>query len=672
MKKNRLLIALLMGLALQTATAGVLPPQLPDFVYQGRLEQAGVLANGSFDLEFRLWNDPVAGTQVGASIIEPAYPVVNGIFSINLAFPGAFTGDQLYLETVVDGVTLPRQPISTAPVAQWALDGNPGPQGEIGPAGPQGDIGPTGPQGDVGLTGPQGDIGLAGPQGDAGPTGPQGDIGPTGPQGDVGLTGPQGDVGPTGPQGNVGLTGPQGDIGPTGPQGNVGLTGPQGDIGPTGPQGNVGLTGPQGDVGLTGPQGDIGPTGPQGNVGLTGPQGDPGADGAIGPAGPAGPVGAAGPTGPTGPAGPGTANGTVNRVAKFTGATDLGNSLMGDNGTGASIGIGTNPQARFLLAVERTQLTATGDGQHTLFGYRTRDSQNDGTAYGQTSSNSATAGYNFWGDVYTFGVAGHSYNDYSRTGGVLGAEINGTYWGSLGYRSSALTNFGVYGSSAYGSGAGLASGMPNEGVEKQGIGGGFFGGAIGSWSHGELMGSVSSGEMFATYNVGNVFTSGYSADMVATSNVQGAARVAAYTVTSPELKVYDNGKGQTRNGAMFVAFSQAYAAMLGDAPDVTVSAVGSPAQLYIKSIERNGFTVVDASGQDAVNFSWIAVGSRMDASKVKALPAELASGDFDAQLKAVMVNDADPAVQGKPVWWDGQRLRFDKAPELNRGPKQEP
>ncbi len=617
MKKNRLLIALLMGLALQTATAGVVPPQLPDFVYQGRLEQAGVLANGGFDLEFRLWDDPVAGAQVGATITEADYPVVNGIFSINLAFPGAFTGSQLYLETVVDGVTLPRQPISTAPVAQWALDGNSGPQGDTGPVGPQGDTGPIGPQGDSGPIGPQGDTGPIGPQGDTGPIGPQGDTGPIGPQGDTGPIGPQGDTGPIGPQG---------------------------------------------DTGPIGPQGDTGPIGPQGDTGPVGPQGDTGADGPIGPAGPAG---------PQGPAGPGTANGTTNYVAKFTGTTNLGNSLMQDNGTSSSIGA-TLPLATAQLYVYRQQLTATGDGQHSVYGYRTRDSQNDGTGYTPSTSNSATAGYNFWGDVYTFGVAGYSYNDYNRTGGVLGADQGGTYWGSLGYRSSASTNFGVYGSSAYASGAGLVSGMPNEGVEKQGIGGGFFGGTIGSWSHGELMGSVSSGKMFATYNVGNVFTSGYSADMVPTSNAEGAERVAAYAVTSPELKVYDNGKGQTRNGTMFVGFSSAYASMLGAAPDVTVSAVGSPAQLYIKSIERNGFTVVDASGKDAVNFSWIAVGSRMDASKVEALPAELASGDFDAQLKAVMVNDGDPSVQGKQVWWDGQRLRFDKAPEVNHAAKQEP
>jgi hypothetical protein len=177
--------------------------------------------------------------------------------------------------------------------------------------------------------------------------------------------------------------------------------------------------------------------------------------------------------------------------------------------------------------------------------------------------------------------------------------------------------------------------------------------------------------MFASYNVGNVYTSGYSADMVPTSNRSGAERVAAYAVTSPELKVYDNGKAQLNGESVYIAFGKAYVDMLGADPDVTVTAVGSPAQLYIQSIGREGFTVAVASGRANVGFSWIAVGSRMDAGKVKPLPAEIASGAFDTQLSEVMANDGDPAVNAKALWWDGQKVRFDKAPEAARAPKVE-
>ncbi|HEU4663828.1 MAG TPA: hypothetical protein VFS55_07345 [Dokdonella sp.] len=105
-------------------------PQLPDFVYQGRLQENGAPANGSFDLSFALFDAPSGGNQVGTAIDEPDYPVDDGLFSISLAFPGAFAGTQLYLQVSVEGVPmLPRQPVATTPVAQFTLSGSTGPAG---------------------------------------------------------------------------------------------------------------------------------------------------------------------------------------------------------------------------------------------------------------------------------------------------------------------------------------------------------------------------------------------------------------------------------------------------------------------------------------------------------------------------------------------------------------
>lgn len=106
-------------------------PQLPDFTYQGRLQQSGAPANGNFDLAFALYDQPTGGNQVGATINEPDFPVVDGIFSLPLGFPGAFTGTQLYLQVSVEGTPLlPRQAVSTTPVSQFSLSGSIG-----GPAG---------------------------------------------------------------------------------------------------------------------------------------------------------------------------------------------------------------------------------------------------------------------------------------------------------------------------------------------------------------------------------------------------------------------------------------------------------------------------------------------------------------------------------------------------------
>lgn len=100
-------------------------PQLPDFTYQGRLQQSGAPANGNFDLSFALFDQASGGNQVGVTVSQLDFPVTDGIFSVSLSFPGAFTGTQLYLQVTVEGTPLlPRQAVSTAPVAQFTLSGS--------------------------------------------------------------------------------------------------------------------------------------------------------------------------------------------------------------------------------------------------------------------------------------------------------------------------------------------------------------------------------------------------------------------------------------------------------------------------------------------------------------------------------------------------------------------
>jgi hypothetical protein len=308
------------------------------------------------------------------------------------------------------------------------------------------------------------------------------------------------------------------------------------------------------------------------------------------------------------------------------------------------------------LFVYREQLVANGNGQYSLYAYRTRDAQNNGTGYSQNSHNSAMNGYNFWGDVYTFGVSGHSWNDYSRTGGVLGSEVNGAYWGSLGYRSSALLNYGVYGTSAYASGGGF---LPSN--EVAGIGGGFFGSMVGSISKGKVIGQMNSGELFASYNLGDEYTSGKQIELVDNGN----EKVAAYSVTSTELTIYKKGKATLVNGSVFIPFDNNYSSLLADIPVVTVSAMGLCNGLYIASVDKNGFTVKELNGGSSnVNISWISVGDRIDNHPESTIPQEVLSNQFDTNLQQVMYDDSKKDGSGQGMWWDGQtkNIKFGVTP----------
>lgn len=90
------------------------------------------------------------------------------------------------------------------------------------------------------------------------------------------------------------------------------------------------------------------------------------------------------------------------------------------------------------------EANADADERAAIYGFRSRAIRNDGAGFAVSQTNNAITGNNFWGDVYTFGVAGYSYNDYVQTGGVIGAVWDASYWGALGYRDVGGLNWGMY------------------------------------------------------------------------------------------------------------------------------------------------------------------------------------------------------------------------------------
>src|SRR5579859_6823034 len=72
------------------------------FTYQGRLNEAGRPANGSYDFRFRLSSDALGNTYVGNPWLLNALTVSNGLFTATLDFgAGIFSGSNYWLEVDV-------------------------------------------------------------------------------------------------------------------------------------------------------------------------------------------------------------------------------------------------------------------------------------------------------------------------------------------------------------------------------------------------------------------------------------------------------------------------------------------------------------------------------------------------------------------------------------------
>src|SRR6266545_606773 len=121
--KSFLLLALL-TLGWQTVVA-----QTTAFNYQGKLTDAGNLANGQFDFQFKLFDTQTVGTgmQQGGNVNVANVAVTNGSFSVQLDFgacASCFNGAARFLEIAVKPTSSgtfttlgPRQPITSTPYA---------------------------------------------------------------------------------------------------------------------------------------------------------------------------------------------------------------------------------------------------------------------------------------------------------------------------------------------------------------------------------------------------------------------------------------------------------------------------------------------------------------------------------------------------------------------------
>jgi hypothetical protein len=130
MKTGKMLTILILGLMFCLAEVCEAAPMGSAFTYQGRLIDANKPADGLYDFQFKLFDDAntVTGDQVGSDFNTPDVDVIDGYFTVELAFGSdVFDGNAVWLEIDVRPgdsndpnafITLsPRQEVTPIPYA---------------------------------------------------------------------------------------------------------------------------------------------------------------------------------------------------------------------------------------------------------------------------------------------------------------------------------------------------------------------------------------------------------------------------------------------------------------------------------------------------------------------------------------------------------------------------
>lgn len=382
----------------------------------------------------------------------------------------------------------------------------------------------------------------------------------------------------------------------------------------------------------------------------------------------------------------------------FAGVSGQSSSIVGVGVSGANFGSGigvygqttggTSTASNAAVYGTLSQTVAGNQDVAGVIGTQSNTRQGTGGYSGPTAAlvNSALAGVsgslasrestnNI--DSYFFGVIGQLLVDTSvggaliprRSGGVLGE--NSGAWGSLGYRDKATnTLFGVYSSTATSNGTGagkMATPISNNNVG-MGINGGFMGGYV----QGSQYGLISKGKEFGMYVNGNTVTNAPIVQLTEGNN----KRIATYSSTSTSVDVTTRGKSKLVNGEIFVAFNEAFTNSIStselskdvdsaESINITVTPVGDCNGVFVKRITSTGFYIKENNkGKSNVTFNWTAVGTQKGYENGIKISDLILSNDFDTKMNGVMTPDTeDTTTVGTPIYFDGNKIRFEEAPE---------
>ena len=310
-------------------------------------------------------------------------------------------------------------------------------------------------------------------------------------------------------------------------------------------------------------------------------------------------------------------------------------------------------------------LGAADVGNYAIYGDGVDAPGEDGSGYSVSFSLGGVEGFNFWGNPYTFGVAGYSYLDYDRSGACFGGRNNAGVWGCFGYQASGGLEYGGYCTN-------WAS-APKDQLST-GIGLGSWGDLFGADIHGKIYGTYTEGGSYALYSNGDVFTNGMDVHL---QDTETPSMAVLYTNVSTDVTVQTSGYGTLSKGTCHIEFDDDFKKVVSaDIPVVvTVTPTGNCNGVYVSAVTKEGFTVVENNGgKSSVIVSFIAIGRRAGYEDPK-LPPEVISSDYVDKLSRGLHNDADTDRDGEGLYFeDGQLyvgVHSSTLPDPNRR-RQEP
>ncbi len=124
----RAILVLALGLMVCLPKVSKAVPMGTAWTYQGRLLDANDAADGLYDFEFKIYDDPCTGTQQGSTVVVDDLDVIDGYFTVALDFSAVFDGTARWLETGVRpgastgsfDTLMPRTELTPTPYAIYA------------------------------------------------------------------------------------------------------------------------------------------------------------------------------------------------------------------------------------------------------------------------------------------------------------------------------------------------------------------------------------------------------------------------------------------------------------------------------------------------------------------------------------------------------------------------